>query len=125
MLPLVVVVVDAGPAVAFAAALLGILLAALVRVVSLFCLFLASLCALATTLEMARRLVPLAWRRRLDPAPPGPPMPWGPIPPPWTPPGPRPSMAISPSSPFCRALASFWKYFCAWVRICTTVRDLM
>ena len=72
-----VVVVDAPAVVLVALAAAPPLLAALV--VSRFCLFLASLCALATTLEMALRLVPLACRRRLDPAPPGP---WGPIPPP-------------------------------------------
>ena len=109
----------------------------------------ASLWAEATTPEMGRRLVPEAGRRRRaapgpvewpewEPCPGGPcpdmartPPAWPPGPPPpppaWppAPPPPLPSMEISPSSPFCLALASFWKYFWAWVRICTTVLDLM
>ena len=36
-----------------------------------------------------------------------------------------PNAAWPSTAPDCLALASFWKYFWACVRICTTVRDLM
>lgn len=70
-------------------------------------IFLPSRVALTTTEVMAFRLVPVVCLLRF---PVGIPVPVRP--PDVTEAGPpRPSIEISPSSPFCLALESFWKYF--------------